>query len=84
VVGVEALPDGAAVLNAEDAAVVELAELCDGEVIFYAAPLISGTGQPVVSASAFSGGSIPLQFVDFKQIGEDTRIHALVKKIPLP
>jgi hypothetical protein len=41
-------------------------------------------GQPVVSARAFSGGSIPLQFVDFKQIGEDIRIHALVKKIPLP
>jgi cyanophycin synthetase len=31
------LPDGAAVLNAADAAVVKLAELCDGRVIFYAA-----------------------------------------------
>lgn len=31
------LPEGAAVLNAEDAAVVELADLCDGEVIYYAA-----------------------------------------------
>jgi cyanophycin synthetase len=31
------LPEGAAVLNAEDEAVVELADLCDGEVIFYAA-----------------------------------------------
>jgi cyanophycin synthetase len=30
------LPEGVAVLNAEDAAVVELAELCDGEVIYYA------------------------------------------------
>ncbi len=30
------LPHGAAVLNADDAAVAELAELCDGEVIFYA------------------------------------------------
>lgn len=29
------LPEGAAVLNADDAAVVELADLCDGEVIFY-------------------------------------------------
>ena len=29
------LPEGAAVLNAEDAAVVDLAELCDGEVIYY-------------------------------------------------
>jgi cyanophycin synthetase len=30
------LPDGAAVLNAADPAVVKLAELCDGGVIFYA------------------------------------------------
>jgi cyanophycin synthetase len=31
------LPDGVAVLNAANEAVVELAELCDGKVIFYAA-----------------------------------------------
>jgi len=31
------LPEGVAVLNAADAAVAELAELCDGSVIFYAA-----------------------------------------------
>ena len=31
------LPDGVAVLNAADAAVAELAELCDGQVIFYGA-----------------------------------------------
>ncbi|MBT0568828.1 cyanophycin synthetase [Curvibacter sp. CHRR-16] len=30
------LPDGCAVLNAADPQVVEMAELCDGEVIFYA------------------------------------------------
>jgi len=30
------LPEGAAVLNAEDDAVVDLADLCDGEVIYYA------------------------------------------------
>jgi len=30
------LPDGVAVLNASEPAVVELAELCDGKVIFYA------------------------------------------------
>jgi cyanophycin synthetase len=29
------LPSGAAVLNAEDPTVVEMAELCDGEVIFF-------------------------------------------------
>jgi cyanophycin synthetase len=31
------LPHGVAVLNADNAAVAELAELCDGKVIFYAA-----------------------------------------------
>ncbi len=31
------LPDGVAVLNGADAAVAEMAELCDGKVIFYAA-----------------------------------------------
>ncbi|MFM9437176.1 cyanophycin synthetase [Janthinobacterium sp. CG_23.3] len=40
------LPDGAAVLNAADAAVVDLAGLCDGEVLFYgldaALPAIAG------------------------------------------
>ena len=40
------LPQGAAVLNAGDAQVVELAELCDGSVIFYgmdeALPAITG------------------------------------------
>ncbi len=30
------LPDGVAVLNAADALVAEMAELCDGEVVFYA------------------------------------------------
>ncbi len=29
------LPEGAAVLNADDAALVDLADLCDGEVIYY-------------------------------------------------
>ena len=39
------LPEGVAVLNAEDATVVELAELCDGEVIYYAAH----TDAPVIN-----------------------------------
>jgi cyanophycin synthetase len=37
------LSDGAAVLNAADPAVVELAELCDGRVIFYAQDEHNGT-----------------------------------------
>jgi cyanophycin synthetase len=51
------LADGAAVLNAEDAQVADMAELCDGEVIFYsrsseAAALVAhrhGGGRAVVA-----------------------------------
>jgi cyanophycin synthetase len=54
------LADGAAVLNAEDAQVADMAELCDGEVIFYsrsseAAALVAhrhGGGRAVVRARA--------------------------------
>ncbi|MBH9551451.1 cyanophycin synthetase [Inhella gelatinilytica] len=50
------LPEGAAVLNAEDEQVASMAELCDGEVVFYscsetAAPLtahLHGGGRAVV------------------------------------
>ena len=50
------LPEGAAVLNAEDEQVASMAELCDGEVIFYstredAPPLVAhrhGEGRAVV------------------------------------
>lgn len=50
------------------------------EVVFYLAPLISGSGNPVVEAKAFCGGSISLDFVDCQQVGEDLRIRSLVKK----
>lgn len=50
------------------------------EVIFFVAPLISGSGRPVVASAAFSGGSRSLQFIDCKQVGADLRIRALVTK----
>jgi diaminohydroxyphosphoribosylaminopyrimidine deaminase/5-amino-6-(5-phosphoribosylamino)uracil reductase len=50
------------------------------EVVFYTAPLISGSGRPVVAANAFAGGSVALEFIDCQQIDKDIRIHALVKK----
>jgi diaminohydroxyphosphoribosylaminopyrimidine deaminase/5-amino-6-(5-phosphoribosylamino)uracil reductase len=50
------------------------------EVVFYTAPLISGSGLPVVEASAFSSGSVALEFIDCQQVDKDIRIHALVKK----
>jgi len=46
------LAEGAAVLNADDAAVAGLAELCDGEVIFYAHEHTN----PVVQAHRQTGG----------------------------
>jgi diaminohydroxyphosphoribosylaminopyrimidine deaminase / 5-amino-6-(5-phosphoribosylamino)uracil reductase len=50
------------------------------EVVFYIAPLISGSGRPVVEATAFSGASIPMQLIDSKQIEDDLRVRAFVKK----
>ncbi|CAB1367761.1 cyanophycin synthetase [Denitratisoma oestradiolicum] len=46
------LPEGAAVLNAEDPLVARMASLCDGEVIFYA----SRDGNPVVEEHLAQGG----------------------------
>jgi diaminohydroxyphosphoribosylaminopyrimidine deaminase/5-amino-6-(5-phosphoribosylamino)uracil reductase len=48
------------------------------EVVFYTAPLISGSGRPVVDAGAFAGGSVGLRFVSADKIGDDVRITALV------
>jgi cyanophycin synthetase len=48
------LPNGTAVLNASDAQVVELAELCDGAVIFYAAD----ASNPTLVSHHEAGGKI--------------------------
>ena len=45
------LPSGTAVLNASDPQVVEMAELCDGKVIFYA----SDAAQPALAAHQAAG-----------------------------
>ncbi len=45
------LPTGTAVLNASDPQVVEMAELCDGKVIFYA----SDAAQPALAAHQAAG-----------------------------
>ena len=49
------LPSGAAVLNATDAGIVGMAELCDGEVIFYAASS-AALAAPAVAAHRERGG----------------------------
>jgi diaminohydroxyphosphoribosylaminopyrimidine deaminase/5-amino-6-(5-phosphoribosylamino)uracil reductase len=54
------------------------------EVVFYTAPLISGSGRPVVEAAAFEGGSISMEFIDCQRVDKDLRINALVKKEARP
>lgn len=49
------LPGGAAVLNAADPGIVAMAELCDGEVIFYAASS-DALALPAVAAHRAQGG----------------------------
>ena len=46
------LPDGAAVLNAHDPLIVEMAELCDGEIIYFA----NDPALPVITAHLAGGG----------------------------
>ena len=50
------------------------------EVVFYAAPLISGSGRPVVESSAFHGGSIQLEFLESQRVDKDIRIRAMVRR----
>jgi cyanophycin synthetase len=52
------LPEGAAVLNAEDHQVAEMAELCDGEVIFYS---LSAEAPALVAHRHGGGRAVLLQ-----------------------
>lgn len=55
------------------------AQLVD-EAVFYVAPLISGSGRPVIHGDAWSGPSVALQFQTSRRIGPDIRIQAVVTK----
>ena len=46
------------------------------EAVFYTAPLISGTGRPVVEGAAFTGGSVLMEFVSAERIGADVKMVA--------
>lgn len=48
------------------------------EVVFYTAPLIAGTGRPVVDADSFAGGSVALRFVSAEMSGPDVKLRARV------
>lgn len=47
------------------------------EAVFYIAPLVSGTGKPVVDAAAFTGGSVEMRFVSAERIGDDVKLRAI-------
>jgi diaminohydroxyphosphoribosylaminopyrimidine deaminase/5-amino-6-(5-phosphoribosylamino)uracil reductase len=48
------------------------------EVVFYTAPLISGSGRPVVEAACFEGGSVQFRFVRVEMAGTDVKLTARV------
>ncbi|HWB02091.1 MAG TPA: bifunctional diaminohydroxyphosphoribosylaminopyrimidine deaminase/5-amino-6-(5-phosphoribosylamino)uracil reductase RibD [Verrucomicrobiales bacterium] len=48
------------------------------EVVFYTAPLISGSGRPVVEAACFEGGSVALKYVSAEMTGPDVKLRARV------
>ncbi len=45
------------------------------EIVFYTAPLISGSGRPVVDSAAWDGGSVALQFLSAEMIGADLKLR---------
>lgn len=47
------------------------------EAVFYVAPLVSGSGLPVVNAAHYRGGSRALHFTDVRMLGPDVRLEAL-------
>ena len=50
------------------------------EAVLYCAPLISGSGLPVVNAAAWTGGSQPLEFLSARMTGRDLRLHLMARR----
>lgn len=48
------------------------------EVVFYVAPLISGSGRPVLDAASYAGGSVTLCSLSVEMTGQDVKLRALV------
>jgi diaminohydroxyphosphoribosylaminopyrimidine deaminase / 5-amino-6-(5-phosphoribosylamino)uracil reductase len=49
------------------------------EVCFYLAPILCGTGRPVIDPAFFSGGSIALDRVQWKAFGDNLRLTGRVR-----
>jgi diaminohydroxyphosphoribosylaminopyrimidine deaminase/5-amino-6-(5-phosphoribosylamino)uracil reductase len=47
------------------------------EAVFYIAPLLCGTGRPVIDAGFFAGGSVRLHQVSWKSFGDNVRVTGL-------
>jgi riboflavin biosynthesis pyrimidine reductase len=65
----------------EGGAAVAAAALRDrlvDEIVFYTAPLISGSGKPVIDAAVFAGGSVSLRFLGVEFVGPDVKLRAQV------
>jgi diaminohydroxyphosphoribosylaminopyrimidine deaminase/5-amino-6-(5-phosphoribosylamino)uracil reductase len=48
------------------------------EVCFYVAPLLCGTGRPIIDPGFFAGGSIALDRVEWKRFGDNVRLTGRV------
>ena len=49
------------------------------EVCFYLAPILCGTGRPVIDPAFFSGQSIALDRVQWKALGDNLRLTGRVR-----
>ncbi len=70
---VTALVEGGGTLIAQ-----MLAQQLADEVCFYLAPLLCGTGRPVIDPGWFAGGSVALREVKFRALGDNMRVTGLV------
>jgi riboflavin biosynthesis pyrimidine reductase len=57
-----------------------LAEGLADEVVCYTAPLLCGTGRPLLDAAYFGAGSVRLREVKWKALGEDVRLTGLISR----
>lgn len=74
------LPDGVAVLNADDPLVAQMAELCDGEVIFFACD----PALPVMVAHREQGGRAVLMDAGRIMLATGKETHVLVEVAAVP
>jgi diaminohydroxyphosphoribosylaminopyrimidine deaminase/5-amino-6-(5-phosphoribosylamino)uracil reductase len=52
------------------------------EAVFYVAPLLCGTGRPVLDPGFFAGGSVRLEQARWKSLGDNVRVSGLITKAP--